>query len=157
MKFLRDLCYKAEISIPKLLRPNRGSMEETMDSVRHCPWKEDIAIEVCSHIGSGAYNSVKGKHYHYVSCAADGPNNDAGKTFHHSYIGYWDYFFSFESVNVFAVNLQKLIKKEIGIEAPLYPSGKIRNMHSGWVLGERKIKPQGVKPEDLPITFKGVE
>ena len=154
MKFLRDLFYKAGISTPKLLRPPHGSMEETMDSVRHCPWKEDIAIEVCSHIGSGDYGSIKGEHYHYVLCGAGGPNYDAGKTFHHGWIGYWSDFPTFKSVNTFAVKLQERILQEIGIEVPIYPSGKLRNEYSGWTLGNRKTKPKGVKTKDLPTTFK---
>ena len=132
-------------------------VSSTDDYILRSPWKADITIERSSWKGSGDYGSIKGQAYHSVSCAADGPNNDAGKTMHHGWIGYWMDFGSFEEANAFAVELHSRIKELVGVDAPIYASDKDLNNQARWCLGEIKRRPKGIRPEDLPTTFKGYE
>ena len=124
-----------------------------MGYIRRCLWKKDIFIERSSFVGRGKYGAVKGKHYHTVTCAADGPNNDPGKTFHHGFIGNWDEFSSFQEANEFASKLYDKVIELTGFTPPVYASGKDKNGHAGWCMGTRKTRPKGIHPKDLPITF----
>ena len=159
MKFLDVLFRLLGEPLKGLFRkePEFGSMEMTMDYVRRCLWKEDISIERMSFIDGGSFDAIKGKAYHSVNCCADGPNKDNGKTFHHAWIGYWDDFESFQGANTFALELREVIKNEIGIEVPIYISGKEAKAHSSWVLGKRKTRPRGHDVGNLPVTFKPYE
>ena len=134
-----------------------AKVDRTADWVRRCPWKNDIYVERSSHIGSGNYGSVAGREYHNVYCAADGPNNDVGKTMHHGSIGFWQEFQSFEEANTFALALYEQIKQWIGIEVPVYASGREMNVHAEWCIGERKERPRGQDPHRLPTTFRAYE
>ena len=125
-----------------------------IDSIRRCPWKEDIFIERSSFVGVGKYGSVKGQHYHCVSCSADGPNNDPVKTFHHGFIGNWDEFSSFQEANEFASKLYDTVVELTGFAPPVYASGKDKNGHARWCMGSRKTRPEGIHPKNLPTTFK---
>ena len=131
-------------------------VEKTDAYILKSPWPQDISISRSSFIGSGAYDSVPGQHYHSVSCAADGPN-PGGNTYHHGYIGYWRDFESFEAANIFAGRLQRRIEDLIGVLPPLYASGKDENDHAAWVLGDRKKRPAGITLEELPTSFYGYE
>ena len=127
----------------------------TDDLILRCPWKADISIGRTSWKGSGKFDSIKGQAYHSVDCAADGPNNDLRKTFHHGSIGYWHDFPSFESANAFAAELHNRIKELVGIDVPVYASNKDKNNHARWCMGKIKRRPKGIRSEELPITFKG--
>ena len=127
----------------------------TDDYILGCPWKADINIDRTSFKGGGSFGTIKGQAYHSVSCSADGPNNDEGKTFHHSSIGYWRDFPSFESANAFVAELHNRIKELVGVDVPVYASNKDKNDHARWCMGEIKRRPKGIRPEELPITFKG--
>ena len=151
LKFLKSL-FRALVGTAEVFKTDR-----TADWVRRCPWKNDIYIERSSHIGTGEYRSVKGREYHSVYCAADGPNSDEDKTFHHGSIGYWSEFQSFEEANAFALALYEQIKQWIGIEVPVYASGRETNAHAEWCIGERKERPRGQDPHRLPTTFRAYE
>src|SRR3990167_6588403 len=123
------------------------------EHIKRCPWKEDITIERSSHVEGGAFGSIEGRHYHSVICSADGPNPD-GASFHHGWIGYWRNFSSFGEANEFAAALWEKILELTGLEVPVYASGKDKNAHAGWCLSERKTRPKGIRPDQLPVTFK---
>src|SRR3990172_3203600 len=97
-------------------------LEVDYGRIKRCPWKADITIERSSFVGGGNFDTVKGAHYHSVSCSADGPNPD-GITMHHGYIGYWPDFSSFEEANAFADALSEKIRDLTGFEVPLSASG----------------------------------
>ena len=131
-----------------------AKVDKTVDRVRRCPWKSDITIDRSSHIGTGAYGSIEGQEYHTVYCSADGPNDDKDKTIHHGQIGYWSEFQSFEEANAFALELYEQIKQWIGIEVPVYASGRDQNDHASWCMGHLKERPRGEDPHRLPVTFR---
>ena|SRR3990167_6093278 len=121
--------------------------------IKRCPWKKDITIDRSSFVGGGHFDTIKGTHYHSVSCSADGPNPD-GVTMHHGYIGYWPNFSSFEEANKFAGALSEKIRELTGFEVPIYASSKDKNAHAGWCMSEGKTRPKGIRPDQLPVTFK---
>ena len=117
-----------------------------------CPWPEDTTIERSSFISSGEFGGVKGEERHTVYCSADGPNLEG--SFHHAQVGFWNDFKSFEEANAFALKLWEKIKSLTGQEVPVYASGKDQNDHASWCMGERKARPKGIHPKDLPVSFK---
>ena len=121
--------------------------------ILECPWKSDLFIARSSHIGTGEFSSTKGKAYHSVSCAADGPNDD--ETFHHAHIGWWPDFDGFEQANSFAASLQKTIKELVGVDAPIYENHKQKNEHAGWCMGcDGYTKPDGTPADELSEEFE---
>ena len=132
-----------------------GVDEATADRILRCPWKEDITIERSSWVGSGNYDSIAEKVYHSVTCAADGPNGDKEKTFHHSSIGYWNYFSSFEEANAFAVSLESRVRALTGLTPPVYASNKDTEAHASWCMGKRKTRPRGITAAQLPTSLAG--
>jgi len=129
-------------------------VDKTEDRIRRCPWPNDIHIERSSWTGTGAYDSIAGRVYRSVACAADGPNNDADKTFHHGYIGHWSEFISAEAANAFATKLYSDVIRITGVVPPLYVSHKDLNNHARWCMGEIKKRPVGIQPHELPVDLK---
>lgn len=126
-----------------------------LDYIKLCRWKDDITIERASFIGTGSYSSVKGQAYHTVSCAADGPNGDSGKTMHHAWIGHWRDFSSFEEANAFAGVLYNKVIELTGYTPHIYASRKDKEAYASWCMGKVKTRPRGIAPNALPSTFKG--
>jgi len=125
-------------------------------SIKHCPWKDDIHIDRSSFVGTGTFDSVKGREYHTVYCAADGPNPD-GTTMHHGQIGYWNKFSSIGKANKFALKLWKRIMLITGFSAPVYASREDGNEHARWCMNETDVRPVGIHPAELPTELSGYQ
>jgi len=123
--------------------------KSTVQSIERCPWKGDISIDRSSFDWRGAYDTIDGKEYHSVYCAADGPNPD-GETCHHNWIGWWSDIPSIEEANEFAVRLQEKIKLITGFDAPIYALYEDKNEHARWCMHEASVRPKGTHPEELP-------
>lgn len=129
----------------------REKEKRYINGIQNSPWKDDIHIDRSSFIGSGAYNSAKGKEYHTVYCAADGPNPDG--TMHHQSIGYWKNFQSFEEANEFTTFLWDKIRDLIGRKVSVYASANDKNNHAAWCIGEKETRPSGIEPSQLSTNF----
>jgi hypothetical protein len=83
----------------------------------------------------------KGVETNYISAAADGPNGE-GTSFHHSYMGFWE-FASKPEMDAFARRLLKTARTRLGEWPKLYIKDKDKEAHASWCLGHRKRMPAG--------------
>jgi len=135
------------------LSPNQSSRPDIDERILNCPWPDDITIDRSSFIGNGSYTTVAGREYHSVTCSADGPNKDS-TTFHHTQLGYWGGFKSFQEANRFTIHLWGVIKSLLGTNTPVYVSGQDKNDHARWCMGEITERPIGLVPFGLPTDFE---
>ena len=115
--------------------PIAGGKLVDIDGIEKVPWPDDIHIDPISF-----HDKEEGKPVHYISMAADGPNE--GGSMHHGSLEYLPDYPDREIMLQSAADLAVLVYRITGHKPLILLTGKERNQHAGWCMGENKC-PKG--------------
>ena len=115
--------------------PVTGGKLIEIDGIRDVPWQDEIHIDPISF-----HSEKEGKEVHYISMAADGPNADG--SMHHGSLEYLPDYPDRETMLQSAADLAVLVYRITGHKPLILLTGKDRNQHAGWCMGQNKC-PKG--------------